>query len=387
MSQDWKSEADRLFGLPKWLWAAIVAPCFVGVILLWVEHKSGLFDQEKPNHDNPKVTTNPGTNEEKDGSRINPPASSESQMPQASSATTSIPPQQPHLPINNTSPPSKSEINNQADVTQTQHRQVEVAGAREIVNGWEGVNAGDFKRVKIGNQEIILRWCPPGEFLMGSRGVPDQDPDENQVKITLTNGFWMMETEVTQELYQAVTGQNPSFFKGSGKLPVEMVSWNDAQKFIKMLNETKAVIDQLGGYRFTLPTEAQWEYACRAGTTTATAFGDSLSSEQANFDGNFPYNNAAKGPYLGKTTSVGIYAANAWGLFDMHANVWEWCSDWYGDKLYDRIDPIGPSQAKLRVLRGGSWDSGGMVCRSAFRSRHEPDFCFKSLGFRLAAVL
>jgi len=138
------------------------------------------------------------------------------------------------------------------------------------------------------------------------------------------------------------------------------------------------------GWVYTLPTEAQWEYACRAGTTTATAFGDSLSSKQANFNGDYPYGGASKGPNLGRTTDVGSYPANAWGFHDMHGNVWEWCSDWYGDYPDGSAsDPVGPSAGSDRVLRGGRWDFHGQNCRSANRYRYGPDFRRYDLGFRV----
>jgi sulfatase modifying factor 1 len=252
----------------------------------------------------------------------------------------------------------------------------------------EGTKAGDRHVITFNEIEIPFRWCPPGKFKMGSPDCEqDRNLNENQVDVILSKGFWMMENEVTQELYQAVMGENPSYFNGSGNLPVERVLWNDTLAFIKKLNETKAVIDQLSGYRFALPTEAQWEYACRAGTTTATAFGDSLSSEQANFDGNYPYANTEKGPYIRKTIEVGKYPANSWHIYDMHGNVWEWVKDWYADTLRGGTDPTGPLEATERVIRGGSWGSFGSWCRSSLRGKESLYFRFNYIGFRLAAVL
>ena len=145
--------------------------------------------------------------------------------------------------------------------------------------------------------------------------------------MTLSHDFWMGIYPVTQEQYAAVTGDNPSEFKGQNR-PVEKVSWEDAVAFCEKLTEqaaARAVCPT--GCVFRLPTEAEWEYCCRAGTETATAFGDGLSSEQANFNGNYPYGDAKKGPYLEQTSDVGSYQPNAWGLYDMHGNVWEWCLD------------------------------------------------------------
>ena len=125
--------------------------------------------------------------------------------------------------------------------------------------------------------------------------------------------------------------------------------------------------------RIVLPTEAEWEYACRAGTTTPFHFGETISTDQANYDGNFTYGNGKKGVYREKTTPVGSFPANAWGLYDMHGNVWQWCQDWYGDyPQKDVVDPQGPEKGEVRVLRGGSWISDPQYCRSAFRYWFDP---------------
>ena len=155
------------------------------------------------------------------------------------------------------------------------------------------------------------------------------------------------------------------------------VSWEDAQEFIKKLNAKGE-----GTYR--LPSEAEWEYAARAGTTTAFAFGDSLSSEQANFNGDYPYGGAAKGTYLEKTTAVGSYRANGWGLYDMHGNVWEWVEDWYGDYPSGAVtDPTGAATGSNRVGRGGGWGATAGDLRSANRYFDTPSFRFNYLGFRV----
>jgi formylglycine-generating enzyme required for sulfatase activity len=223
--------------------------------------------------------------------------------------------------------------------------------------------------------DLPLRWCRAGTFLMGSpEGEPGRSADENQVQVTLTRGFWMGETEVTQELYKSVMGTNPAYFKGA-RHPVEQVSWKDAVAFCEKLTERERSAGRLSGIgEYRLPTEAEWEYACRAGTTTATAFGDSLSSVQANFNGRYPYNGGARGPFLEKTCEVGQYPANAWGLRDMHGNVWEWCADWYVDKLKGGANPIVAVSAdkKYRVLRGGCWVGSGRSCRSSNRNRDAP---------------
>ena len=177
-------------------------------------------------------------------------------------------------------------------------------------------------------------------------------------------------------------GDNPSHFSGNDH-PVENVSWEDAMSFCQKLNQMDPKKPQ--GYVYSLPTEAQWEYACRAGTSTATAFGDSLSSRDANFDGNIPYGGASEGPDLQRTTAVGSYRPNAWGFYDMHGNVWEWCHDWYGDYTGGSVtDPVGPSSGTHRVSRGGSWINIGEDCRSVNRDRSIPGYRGFDLGFRLS---
>ena len=176
---------------------------------------------------------------------------------------------------------------------------------------------------------------------MGSpKEEKERKDDEIQHKVTLTKGFYMGVYTVTQEQWQEVMGNNPSHFKGEKNLPVEHVSWDDCQEFIKKLREKDKK-------PYRLPTEAEWEYACRAGTTTPFHFGETISTDQANYNGNFTYGNGKKGVYREKTTPVGSFPANAWGLHDMHGNVWQWCQDWYGDyPQKDVVDPQGPEKGE-----------------------------------------
>jgi formylglycine-generating enzyme required for sulfatase activity len=232
--------------------------------------------------------------------------------------------------------------------------------------------------------DLKMIWVEPGTFNMGSpASEPDRWDDETQHQVTLTKGYWLAKYELTQAQWKAVMGTDPSYFKGDN-LPVEMVSWEDAKAFCEKLQEQESAAGSVpAGYAYQLPTEAQWEYACRAGTTTATAFGNSLSSTQANFDGNYPYNGGATGPYLDKTANVGSYAANAWGFHDMHGNVLEWCADWYGDYPTGSVtDPAGAGTGSGRVHRGGGCFGYGMYCRSASRTGLYPASRFDSLGFR-----
>jgi len=185
---------------------------------------------------------------------------------------------------------------------------------------------------------------------------------------------------VTQEQWQAVMGNNPSHFKGEKNLPVERVSWEDCQDFIKKLREK----DQKP---YRLPTEAEWEYACRAGTTTPFYFGSSLAQDQANCSSGIA-NSLGRLFFTGKTTPVCNYPPNAWGLHDMHGNLWEWCQDWNGEyPKHEVTDPQGPNSGKHRVLRGGSWFNNPDHCRSAGRNGNEPGGRSDRYGFRLCFCL
>jgi formylglycine-generating enzyme required for sulfatase activity len=235
---------------------------------------------------------------------------------------------------------------------------------------------------------------------MGSpRDEPERRPDEYPVEVTLTQGFWIGKHTVTQGLWQQVMGPLPGpLGAGAGEdFPVYNVNYAEAEAFCRRFTEKARASDSMPqSLEFRLPTEAQWEYACRAGTTTATAFGDRLSSRQANFRGEFPYNGAEKGPTLGRTEKVGSYPANAWGLHDMHGNVFEWCRDWYHVGLPGGVDPdlslarasatVNRDGTLSRVRRGGCWSDPGWPCRSAFRLRFEPERRSDHIGFRIVAV-
>ena len=199
-------------------------------------------------------------------------------------------------------------------------------------------------------------------------------------EVTLTQGFWLADSACTQALWTAVMGVNPSHFQDDPNLPVENVSWLDVQQFIEKLNTL------FPDLHANLPTEAQWEYACRAGTQTPFSFGENITPEQANYDGNYPYAGGEKGLYRERTVPVKSLPPNPWGLFEMHGNVWEWCADWYAEEYPKQAitNPLGPDQGTYRVLRGGSWLNLGRSPRSAFRSRDEPDYRHDGIGFRLA---
>jgi formylglycine-generating enzyme required for sulfatase activity len=222
---------------------------------------------------------------------------------------------------------------------------------------------------------------PAGTFMMGSPDIVGGN-EHPQHQVTMRS-FYMGKYEVTQAQYRAVMGTK-SGFKGDN-LPVD-VSWDDAVEFCRRLS-------QMTGREYRLPSEAEWEYACRAGTTTDFAFGNSLSSEQANFDGTLSYRGAAKGVYRRKTTPVGSFQPNAWGLYDMHGNVEEWCQDWYHEG-YNGAPADGSAWESggepYRVLRGGGWNNDAYFLRSTARVRFVSGFYYEkyaSAGFRVVAVV
>jgi formylglycine-generating enzyme required for sulfatase activity len=211
------------------------------------------------------------------------------------------------------------------------------------------------------------------------------------VDVTLTKGFWIAKFETTQGQWKRVVGKLPgpptAQLPEGDDFPVGNVNFAEAELFCRKLSELGWQSGELPkDWEFRLPTEAQWEYACRAGTTTATAFGDKLSSRQANFRGR-PYNGAEPGPSLQRAARVGSYPANAWGLHDMHGNTFEWCRDWYHPTLPGGTDPdLYLATARSRVRRGGCWADDGWPCRSAFRLRFEPERRYDHIGFRPVVV-
>lgn len=214
--------------------------------------------------------------------------------------------------------------------------------------------------------KLELVCIPEGTFKMGSLRIDSYENDMPRHEVTLTSPFYMAKYAVTQEQWQVVMGNNLSYFKGI-KLPVNQISWNDAKEFIKKLNAKTA-----GGYR--LPTEAEWEYACRAGTTTEYSFGDHITPKNANYDKS----------NIGKPVAVGNYKPNDFYLYDMHGNVWEWCEDWYGGYPgWPVEDPRGPAVGQYRVLRGGSFTVNGTRARSSSRIICAPALRIHVNGFRL----
>lgn len=235
-----------------------------------------------------------------------------------------------------------------------------------------------FVSVSFAQIKPSIEWVdiPAGTFTIGSpTSELDRANDETQHLVTLS-AFKMSKFEVTFEQYDLfcdATGRSKPSDEGWGRgnRPVINVSWEDATAFAEWM-----------GCR--LPTEAEWEYAARGGTTSPFCTGENLTTSQANYNGNYPYSNNAKGEFLQKTMPVGSFEANSYGLFDMHGNVWEWCSDWFGAyPLTEQINPIGASSGFNRVMRGGSWLFHAYLCRSAHRNCGTPKGYRDDVGFRL----
>jgi uncharacterized protein (TIGR02996 family) len=232
---------------------------------------------------------------------------------------------------------------------------------------------------------------PAGSFLMGS---PDDELESRGNEkplhpVTLTQPFWLGRFAVTQGQYERILGDNPSHFTGDDRRPVEQVTWEDAVEFCRLLGELPA--EKEAGRTYRLPTEAEWEHACRAGTFTPFHQGGPQSSEMLNYDGrqSYVYGGVLPGPYLRRTAEVGSYPPNAFGLYDMHGNVWEWCRDRYKDNAYPNkavTNPKGPRGGSARVRRGGCWDAIGSYCRAAHRNGQSPDDRNHYSGFRVVLV-
>jgi formylglycine-generating enzyme required for sulfatase activity len=263
-----------------------------------------------------------------------------------------------------------------------------------------------------------------GTFMMGSpASEANREDDEVQHRVTVSS-FYMGKYEVSVGEFRRfvnATGykttaetsgggrvwtgsawetkadanwKNP-YFSQQDNHPVVLVSWNDVVRYCNWRSEQEGLTPAYtingdnvsrnpGGRGYRLPTEAEWEYACRAGSTTPFSTGSNITTNQANYDGNYPYNKNAKGVYREKTTAVGSFAPNSWGLYDMHGNVWEWCWDCYGDYSSGaQTDPLGASSGSDRVLRGGSWSYDGQSLRSALRFYNTPSFRIDYIGFRV----
>jgi formylglycine-generating enzyme required for sulfatase activity len=239
---------------------------------------------------------------------------------------------------------------------------------------------GDYFTNSIGME---FKRIPVGTFFMGSPvGEKNRNPDEGIRLVEIRNPFYLGIYEVTQAQWRTVMGNNPSYFIGDDR-PVEQVSWNDVSAFIDQLN----AIEETDKYR--LPTEAEWEYACRSGTAGPFSFGNCLSTTEANYNGNYPYSGCMKGEYWGETLPVGSLRANAFGLYDMHGNVLEWCQDRYDKSAY-HFNPSpsfrNPTKGMKRIIRGGGWYLPAYLCRSAHRDIYGQEYGCDAIGFRILRI-
>lgn len=257
--------------------------------------------------------------------------------------------------------------------------------------------AGTRNLLTINEVAFPFRYCPAGTFTMGSpEDEEKRDGDEKQREVTISRGFWTLETPTTQAMWEAAMGANPSWFSPTGggaaavagldtsRFPVECVSWNDCVEFIDWLNVGGYAPE---GFKFRFLREAEWEYVCRAGSKTTFFWGETLNGTEANCRGDVPHGTCDDGPILERTSEVGAYAANAWGISDAHGNVWEWCADWYGKEVCEeanQTDPTGPASGMYRVLRGGCWSGGAELCRAANRGLFDPTNRESNCGFRVA---
>ncbi|HKI88035.1 MAG TPA: formylglycine-generating enzyme family protein [Draconibacterium sp.] len=233
--------------------------------------------------------------------------------------------------------------------------------------------------------EFVL--IPKGSFLMGNlENKNNKSGSDIQHKVKISKDFWLGRMEVTREQWEKIMGddeihpEKPSpFHKSDTQYPIVNISFFDIQRFLERLNKLSQ------GHHFRLPTEAEWEYACRAGTTTPFSFGLKLTDSLANYNATIPSAYSTPGKYIGHPVPVGSYLSNQWGLCDMHGNVWEWVSDWYAPYSSEpATDPHGSSSGKFKVIRGGSWYFGAGNAWSSFRRTHEPGLWGFSIGFRVA---
>ncbi|MGL5060969.1 MAG: formylglycine-generating enzyme family protein [Microcoleus sp.] len=235
---------------------------------------------------------------------------------------------------------------------------------------------------ELGNSIVLeMVYIPGGSFMMGSPATQSDRYDETPQHQVTIPAFYASKYPITQAQWQTVTGKNPSWFRGA-QLPVEHISWDDAVEFCRQLS-------QQTGKQYRLLSEAEWEYACRAGTTTPFHFGETITPELVNYRGDYPYANAPTGIYRQKTIDVGSFSPNTFGLYDMHGNITEWCSDRWHEN-YNGAPTDGTSWetggCNFRVLRGGCWLNYAVGCRSTIRNRYSPQVRFWSIGFRVACT-
>jgi eukaryotic-like serine/threonine-protein kinase len=305
-------------------------------------------------------------------------------VPRLSQPTTSEPDSTSTLPTgeptptprNTTSPASSNSL-------QTFQFETVTVNARGSIINRRNQQARYFTEDLGNGVTLEMVQIPGGTFTMGSpAGEKDRESDEGPQRQVRVPGFFMGRYAVTQAQYQAIMGTNPARFQGE-KRPVERVSWDNAVEFCQKLS-------QRTGRTYRLPSEAEWEYACRAGTTTPFYFGETITTDLVNYDGNNPYGSAPKGEYRQQTTNVGIFPPNSFGLYDMHGNIWEWCEDVYNENYQgapsDGSAWLTGKDNNIKLLRGGSWDDYARGCRCANRYRDARAGRYVNVGFRLVAL-
>ena len=270
-------------------------------------------------------------------------------------------------------------------------RRADLGRVLDDVLGGAPASAGPKALTNSAGMAFVL--IPAGKFTMGSpadeRGHRANEGPVHEVVVG--NAFYLGVHPVTQAAYLAVMGKNPARFSasegGGPDHPVESVSWDEAVAFCRKLSERAE--ERAAGRSYRLPTEAEWEYAARAGGTAPFAFGESFNATHGNFDAAYPYGEAEPAAGVGRTTPVARHPASAWGLHDMNGNVWEWCADWYAEAYYSTLplrDPPGPAAGRYRVLRGGAWKNQATACRAAYRNALAPHQRDAATGFRVVLV-
>lgn len=256
----------------------------------------------------------------------------------------------------------------------------------------EKINIGRPLTLYISGVPCSFVYCEGGRFIMGSYDFRhDVEPPH---EVQLQSSFWMQETLVTQKLWKVVTGQSiheamklssfEDLYGVGDDYPMYYITWHEAHDFCARASELAANMPK--DYKLSLPTEAEWEYACRAHTRSPYYWGDSLNGDKANCNGHFPYGTHVQGTFIQQSVPVKSYNPNGFGLYDMSGNVWEWCEDWYDKNYYSqspRSAPAGPLSGICKVIRGGGWKSPAECCRSAFRDSDPPDYRGRTLGMRM----
>jgi len=345
----------------------------VGVFVAYVEHRIRLREERTAEHEVEDDGPPPGAATTKESGTLPDPATLRAERIAA------LLDEARALVAKDTRTAGKTAITKLDELLELAPDHADALALREQAEALLGPKPGETIENSIG---MKLAFIPSGRFVMGSPpDEPGREDDETQHPVVITQPFFMGTTEVTQAQWQQVMGRSRSQFEGDDR-PVEWVSWDEAVEFCRRLSRLESTPDEPRRYR--LPTEAQWEYAARAGTRSPFHFGFTITTDQANYSGRFVYPGGERGEDRRQTLPVASFKPNAWNLHDMHGNVWEWCADWYGDYPAGEVrDPAGPPTGERRVVRGGSFVFTPQVCRSANRDHESPNRRLNSLGFRV----